>query len=181
MLKKLKGLPILFVLISVFLAGCGDSSQLKKGEKFVQEKSKYNIRKGQSTIEVINNDQWKYRDENNGESVIYNVEETEYKHGNYKVVKITNSNKYSKQDPWVIRTGKYMVIGKSDNGFSLVKVGRVVREDLDDWEYGNSGHDKGRNFQKDYEEAKDKEAFLKDIVDHANLRYTKITGKEEGI
>lgn len=170
-MKKFKWLPLLFVMLSAFLVGCGDSSQLKKGEKFIQGKSKYDLKKGESTIEIMGHEQWKYQDEKHGEYAIYDVKETKFKAGQYKVLKVTKSNKHSKLDPWFVKTGEYYVVGMNDNGFSMVKVGRVDRPDLTDWD----------DFKKDYEDAKDKEAFLKDISDQANLKYTKITEKEEGI
>ncbi|MBE7106152.1 hypothetical protein FT637_25025 [Bacillus cereus] len=174
MLKKIKRLPILFVLLSAFLVGCGDSSQFKKGDKFLEEKSKYNVKKGESSIEIISDDKWQYTDENNGKSAVYDVKETEYKAGKYKVLKVMKPNKHSEQDPWVVQTGEYFVFDMNDSGFSLFKVGRVNRLDSNDWEYLKKGYDKGRDFKKDYEEAKDKEEFLKSIADRATLKYTKV-------
>ncbi|MBU4643044.1 DUF5512 family protein [Bacillus toyonensis] len=174
MLKKIKWLPLLFVLLSAFLVGCGDSSQFKKGDKFLEEESKLGKTKGESSIEIISDDKWKYTDEGNGKSAVYDVKETEFKAGKYKVIKVTKSDKHSEQDPWVVKRGRYYLTDIGDNGFSVLQVGFVVNQDTDDWEYLNKGYDKGRDFKKDYEEAKDKEAFLKSVADHAGLKYTKI-------
>ncbi|PGZ25366.1 hypothetical protein COE50_27600 [Bacillus anthracis] len=174
MIKKLKWLSLLFVMLSAFLVGCGDLTKLKKGETFLQEKSQYSIPEGKSTIEIISDNQWKYTDNKDGKSSVYDVRETKFKAGTFKVLTVTKSNDYSENDLWNVRTGKQYVIGLHEGGFSLVKVGLVDRHGVTDWEYGNSGYKKGRNFEEDYEEAKDKEAFLKDIADHANLKYKKI-------
>lgn len=174
MLKKIKWLPVLFVLLSAFLVGCGDSSDFKKGEKFLEEKGKHGLKKGESSIEIISDDKWQYTDEENGKSAVYDVKETEFKAGKYRVLKVTKPNKHSELDPWFVKTGKYYVCDMNENGFSLFQVGRVDRLDRNDWEYLNKGYEKGRDFKKDYDDAKDKESFLKSVVEHANLKYTKV-------
>uniref|UniRef100_UPI003F4952C6 hypothetical protein n=1 Tax=Bacillus multifaciens TaxID=3068506 RepID=UPI003F4952C6 len=174
MVEKFKWLPILFVMLSAFLVGCGDSSQFKKGDKFLEEKSKHNMKKGESSIEIISDDKWKYIDEENGKAAVYKVEETEYKSGKYKVIKISQADSDIKNDPWNIKKGKYFMFDKDDSNFSLFQVGRVDGLDRNDWEYLNKGYDKGRDFKKDYDEAKDKEAFLKSVAGRASLKYTKV-------
>lgn len=101
--------------------------------------------------------------------------ETEFKAGKYSVIKVTNPNTYSKHDPWAKRTGQYLSIGVYDGGFSLIQVGYINRLGSDEWEYLNHGYEKGRDFKKDYDEAKDKELFLKSVADCSGLKYIKIS------
>ncbi|AWC30997.1 DUF5512 family protein [Bacillus cytotoxicus] len=158
MFKNMKLLSILFALIIMILSGCSNNSlPFQKGEKYKEND-------GATFIEVQANNEWKMhrgRDRAN-EYALYRVEETEYKAGKYAVISLSLKEKFGKSDPLLLSNGpeKYLV-SPTEKGISIK---RVDLKSNNYWE----------NFQKDFKEAKDKEAFLKKISEGKTRKYEKV-------
>ncbi|TKI94616.1 hypothetical protein FC699_15170 [Bacillus wiedmannii] len=157
MFKKTKLLSVLFVSILILLTGCGGSLlAFKKGDKYKESD-------GYTFIEITEDNEWKMhgkRDRAN-EYALYKVEETEYKGGKYAVVSLSLKEQFGKSDPLHLISGaeKYLV-APTDNGMSI---GRVDHNMNNHWE----------KFQKNFKEAEDKEAFLKEVAEKLNRKYEK--------
>ncbi|PGZ57362.1 hypothetical protein COE58_25795 [Bacillus cereus] len=155
-MKKLKWLPLLFVMLSAFLVGCGGQTlPYAKGD----------IYKGDAFVEVLNENEWKahgYRD-NANQYAVYKVEPTEYYSGKYSVVKISKIQSYGGVDPFIVNKPEFYLLAPTKNGFSMGIVGRetdgVVKWDDD--------------FEKEFNKSKDKESFMKEKAEHSTRKFEK--------
>ncbi|NWK72630.1 DUF5512 family protein [Bacillus paramycoides] len=155
MLKKIKWLPLLFVLLSTFLVGCGDSLPYKEGEKYKEE--------GYSTyVEILNKNEWKVHKGKENEYDVYSIESTEYSNGEYMVVKISRKDSINGIDPWNVQRPKYQLMVKSEKGFNMLFLGRENEDPK--WD----------KFQKEYKQATDKKDFLKKKIDSSGTKIDKL-------
>jgi len=157
MLKNTK-LLLLFICMLVLLAGCGGTSFLyKSGDTYKEDDSTF--------IEVQSDNVWKvngHRDRAN-EYVLYKVEPTEYKSGKYTVVAISIKQQFGKSNPFLIMNDQeYYLLSPIENGFSKVQVGS-----------SHKNSEKWEKFKEEYEQAKDKEAFLKQEGDRTSSKFVK--------
>ncbi|MEK7019860.1 DUF5512 family protein [Bacillus sp. FSL R9-9410] len=156
MVKKIKWLPLLFVLLSAFLVGCGGPTlPYAKGDMY----------KDGSFIEVLNENEWKvhgYRD-NDNQYAIYKVEPTEYYSGKYTVVKMSKKTSYGGADPFILQKPNFYLLAPTKNGFSMRNVGAETNGVVN-W---------NNDFEKKFNDAKDKEAFLKETAEKATRKFEK--------
>lgn len=139
MMKKFKWLPLLFVMLSAVLVGCGDNSASDKQEQTYKESGKHNDKpilpvekgvtyegRGKQMVEIIEVDEWKvwgYMDDPNERYSLFKVEQTEYSRGNYSIVKISRKQERPDQEGMVSRPFPvnnepvYCRITKNNEGF----------------------------------------------------------------
>lgn len=156
MIKKFKWLPVLFVMLSIFLVGCGGATlPYVKGDMY----------KGDSFIEVLNENEWKAHGsrDNDNQYAIYKVEPTEYYSGKYSVVKISKTKSYGGVDPFIVRQPEFYLLAPIKNGFSMGIIGRETNGVVK-WD---------DNFEKEFNNAKDKEAFLKEKAEKSTRKFEK--------
>ncbi|PFE71500.1 hypothetical protein CN316_09960 [Bacillus cereus] len=158
MFKNMKLLLVLFICMTVLLAGCGGTSgttlPYKKGETY--KDSDKNI------VEITADNEWRVKGYQSNEAS-YKVEPMEYKGGQYSVISISLKEKFSKTDPWLVTNDyEYYLLSPMKTGFSLLKLGSS-HPNSKEW----------KEFKEKFESANDKEAFLKKEMEGSKYRLTK--------
>ncbi|EJQ35451.1 hypothetical protein IEE_05528 [Bacillus cereus BAG5X1-1] len=157
MFKNMKLLSVLFICMTVLLAGCGGNSlPYKKGETYKENDSA-------TFIEVKSDDEWKMHTSKDrpNEYALYKVDETEFKGEKSTVVSLSLKQQFGKSDPLYLKHGaeKYLVV-PTENGFAIKRV------DLSENNYWEK-------FKADFKAAKDKEAFLKKVAEKNTRKFEK--------
>lgn len=180
MVKKVKGLLVLaFVFV---LAACNsvDSvlplSLLPEGETY--EKSTAGK---PAVLEVLEDNQWEVTSKHN--VYLYEVQSLEYQAGAYTVVKIVTDSMLSGEKPTYSIFGddsysEYHIIKETGDGFSTLKIGTIVakyeatdgEDNPSNIEYEGQSLASWEEFIAGYEEASDKEGFLKTIYGDGALQ-----------
>ncbi|PGX12090.1 DUF5512 family protein [Bacillus sp. AFS033286] len=158
MFKNMKLLSVLFICMTVLLAGCGGTSlPYKKGETYKEQNSTF--------IEVKADDEWKINanTDRSNEYALYKVKQTDLTGGQYSVIEISVKQKFGNSNPMLIMNDyEYFLIGPTEKGFALWNVGTSHPNDKN-W----------KKFKEKYEKADDKEAFLKKEAERPSSKFEK--------
>lgn len=158
MYKNVKLISVVFLVVIGILTGCSnDSVPYKKGETYKEGNDKF--------LEVVEDNGWKVKELKGKKSdeASYKVESTEYKHEGYAVVSVSLKEKNSSNDPLGVRNDyEYHLLSRTKNGFSSLVVGTSHPNDTQ-W----------NKFKKGFENASDKEEFLKQKMDDSKWKLNK--------